>query len=74
MARHFMETHNKNDSLLKIEVLEHIKPSIRGGDRIRKLNQREAFWIHELDALNFPGVNESIQMFFMMPCTRSMYD
>ena len=61
MARHFVRFHNQNDSLLKIEVLEHIKPLTRGGDRIRKLNQREAFWIHRLDALNHPGLNEDIE-------------
>lgn len=61
MARHFAQFHNKNDSLLKIEGLEHVKPLIRGGNRIRKLNQRETFWIHNLDALNYPGLNEDIE-------------
>lgn len=54
MATHFLHKHNKNDSLLKIEVLEHVRPLNRGGDRIRKLSQRESFWIHCLDALNYP--------------------
>jgi len=38
------------------------------------INQRESFWIHQLDALRFPGLNEDIEFkcFFMMPlsCTR----
>lgn len=61
MATHFLHKHNKNDSLLKIEVLEHVRPLNRGGDRIRKLSQRESFWIHRLDALNYPGLNEDIE-------------
>ena len=61
IARHFAEVHNSNDSALRIIGIEHIKPLTRGGDRIKKLNQRESFWIHQLDALNFPGINESIE-------------
>ncbi len=61
MAQHFLQAHNKNDSLLKIEALEHIRPLDRGGDRIRRLNQRETFWIHQLDALRYPGLNEDIE-------------
>lgn len=61
MAQHFARVHNKNDSLLKIEALEHIRPLDRGGDRIRRLNQRETFWIHQLDALRYPGLNEDIE-------------
>ena len=38
-AHHSVVIHNKNDSLLEIEVLEHVRPLDRG-DRIRRLNQR----------------------------------
>ena len=60
IARHFKEMHNSNDGLLRIIGLEQIKPLTRGGDRLRKLNQRETFWIHSLDALCPPGLNEDI--------------
>ena len=60
IARHFQAVHNSNDSLLHITGIEHIKPLIRGGDRLKKLNQRETFWIHSLDALTSPGLNEDI--------------
>ena len=60
IARHFNKCHNNNDSLLRIIGMEHIKPLPRGGDRLIKLNQRETFWIHCLDALTFPGLNEDI--------------
>ena len=60
IARHFNQCHNNNDSLLRITGIEHIKPLTRGGDRLRKLNQRETYWIHTLDALTPPGLNEDI--------------
>ena len=60
IAGHFQAVHNSNDSLLHITGIEHIKPLIRGGDRLKKLNQRETFWIHSLDALTSPGLNEDI--------------
>ena len=60
MARHFQEYHNNNESLLRAEGIEYIKAATRGGDRLKRLLQRESFWIHTLDAMNFPGVNEEI--------------
>ena len=60
MARHFSAYHNSNEKLLRIEAVEHVKPLVRGGDRIRKLNQRESFWIEKMGALRYPGLNESI--------------
>ncbi len=51
IVRHFKEVHVSDDSLLKIEGLELIKASIRGG---------EAFWIFKLDAMVYPGLNEEI--------------
>ena len=62
IARHFAEAHNSNESILRIMGIEHIKPLIRGGDRLRKLCQRETFWIHELRALHPPfGLNDDIE-------------
>lgn len=61
IARHFTKIHNSNDSILRIIGIEHIKPLIRGGDRIQKLNQRETYWIHNLDALYAPGLNDYIE-------------
>ncbi len=43
MARHFHEAHNNNDNLLKVEGIEHVEQSIRGGDRLNKLLRRETF-------------------------------
>ena len=72
MAKHINEYHGKNDSLLRIQGVEHIKPLPRGGDRLKRLNQRETFWIHQLDAMRYPGLNEDIDFtcfFVMLICT-----
>ena len=61
IARHFAEVHNSNETFLRIIGIEHIRPLTRGGDRLRKLSQRESYWIHKLDALNPPGLNEDIE-------------
>lgn len=39
-------------------MVEHIKPLVRGGDRIQKLKQRKSFWIHTFDP--YPGLNEDV--------------
>lgn len=48
MAKHFKEVHQSNDSLLRIEGLESIQMSIRGGDWLRRPLQRETFLIFKL--------------------------
>lgn len=60
MARHFQSAHNKDPRALKVEALEHIPTAPRGGDRLKTLLQKETFWIHTLDAMNYPGLNEEI--------------
>ena len=45
---------------LKIMVIEVIPRSVRGGDRLRQLLQRETFWIVTLKATTFPGLNDDV--------------
>lgn len=47
------------DSLLRIQGVKHVKPLPKGGDGLKRLNQRVTFWIHQLDAVH-PGLNEDI--------------
>lgn len=42
-ARYFHKCHNDNDSLVSVEGIGSIDPSVRG-DRLSKLSQRETFW------------------------------
>jgi len=37
-----------------------IKKSIRRGDILKQLLQRETFWIWSLKAMDYPGLNEEI--------------
>ncbi|CAJ0936653.1 unnamed protein product [Ranitomeya imitator] len=43
-------------SQLKFQVIEHVSVPRRGGDRVRILKKREAFWIHELQTLSPHGL------------------
>ena len=60
MARHFQSSHNGNDSLLRVEGIEQIEQSVRGGNRLKRLLQRETYWIFTFDAMVYPGLNEEI--------------
>lgn len=60
MAKHFKNVGHKNINELKVMVLEVIDNNPRGGDRLKRLLQRETFWIHTLEATVFPGLNEEI--------------
>ncbi len=60
MAKHFIQAKHGSDSNLKVIGIEHVSLNIRGGDRLRRLKQRKTFWIHKLDALSYPGLNEDI--------------
>lgn len=53
---HFLEN-GHNVSQLRFQILEQITPLRRGGDRIKLLKQREAYWIHQLDTLTPKGLN-----------------
>lgn len=57
MAIHYRDTNHGSPSTLKIIGIEHIPKSIRGGDRVNRLLQRESFWIYTLKATTFPGLN-----------------
>lgn len=57
MAMHYKDAHQGNCNSLKICGLEHIPETIRGGDRLKKLLQRESYWIYTLKAMEFPGLN-----------------
>ncbi len=62
MAVHCASVHDSNPSTLKITGLETVTGSIRKGDRLQRLLQREAFWIFQLRATIFPGLNEEFDL------------
>jgi len=57
MAPHYREANHGISDTLKIFGIEHVKISPRGGDRLKKLLQRESFWIYTLKANQYPGLN-----------------
>ena len=60
MAKHFFHVHNSNPDGLKVEGLETIQKNICGGDRLKLLLQRETFYIYQMQAAVYPGLNEEI--------------
>lgn len=60
IAKHFKRMGHSNINDLKIMVLEVVSNDLRGGDRLKRLLQRETFWIDALGATTFPGLNEEI--------------
>ena len=60
MAVHYNQAGHGNPSSLKAVALKVIPNNIRGGDRLKKLLQRETFWIVTLKATKSPGLNDEI--------------
>ena len=58
MARHYVEASHGSVASLKFIGIEKITIPLRGGDIIKKLLQREAFWIYTLNAASAGGVND----------------
>ena len=50
MAKHFIEAQHGSDATLKVSGIEVISSDTRGGDKIKRLKQREAYWIYALKA------------------------
>ncbi len=57
MAVHYKEADHGSCNSLKISGIGHIENSIRGGDRLKRLLQRESFPIYTLKATHYPGLN-----------------
>ncbi len=62
MAVHYASVHDSNPSTLRIIGLEVVIGCIRKGDRLQRLLQRETFWIFQLKATIFPGLNEELDL------------
>lgn len=60
MAKHYKVTGHDNPNSLKAMAIEVIPLNTRGGNRLKLLLKRETFWIHTLNAMAFPGLNEEI--------------
>ncbi|CAJ0968324.1 unnamed protein product [Ranitomeya imitator] len=57
---HFIQN-NHTVAQLRYQVIEHVPLARRGGDRIKKLKERESFWIHTLQTLTPLGLNREYE-------------
>ncbi|CAJ0918391.1 unnamed protein product [Ranitomeya imitator] len=58
---HFLQN-NHNVAQLRFQVIDHVSMSRRGGDRIKKLKERESFWIYTLQTLSPHGLNREYEV------------
>lgn len=52
-----MKSVDRSVSTFFFTAIEHVKVSSRIWDIIVKLKQRDAYWIHTLETLDFKGMN-----------------
>ncbi|OCT77564.1 hypothetical protein XELAEV_18028656mg [Xenopus laevis] len=57
VSKHFLECNGSDIRQLKIQGIEKIESSVRGGDLTAKLFHREAFWIFTLGTRQPAGLN-----------------
>ena len=62
MAKHYKEAKHGSDATLKVSGIEAISFDARGGDKIKRLKQREAYWIYALKGTSYPGLNEDFDL------------
>lgn len=60
IARHYVQANHGSNASLKFWGIERILPSQRGGDIVKYLLQREAFWIFTLNTVEPNGLNEEL--------------
>ncbi|CAJ0919390.1 unnamed protein product [Ranitomeya imitator] len=57
---HFLQN-NHNVAQLRFQVIDHVRFLRRGGDRIKRLKERESFWIYTLQTLAPHGLNREYE-------------
>lgn len=62
MVKHSIDCHADNSVSFTAIAIDHVPHTSRRGDRERALNQIESRWIHRLQAMQSPGLNDTIDM------------
>lgn len=62
IARHYVQANHCSPASLRFWGIEKVTIPSRGGDVIRKLLCREAYWIYLLDTLEPSGLNEELSL------------
>ncbi|XP_077148443.1 uncharacterized protein LOC143809192 [Ranitomeya variabilis] len=60
---HFI-SHNHNIAQLRYQIIDSIPLARRGGNRISKLKEKEAYWIYTLQTLEPNGLNREYELFY----------
>lgn len=60
LNRHIAREHNYDPDVVHFAALDHVPLHARGGNIDTTLLQMETRWMHLLDAVKFPGLNEYI--------------
>lgn len=60
MAKHYKDVHHGDPSSLRIQDIEIVKTSTRGGDRLNLILQQETLWIWNLNAMDYPSLIKEI--------------
>lgn len=66
LNRHIASQHDYDSGAVRFAALEHVPLHARGGDIDITLLQLETRWIHNLDAIKFPGLNKYISFKFFL--------
>ncbi|XP_053553137.1 uncharacterized protein LOC128644617 [Bombina bombina] len=66
VARHFKSEHSGNAALMFIQAIDHVPPHKRGGDRIQRLDYKEAQWIFLLNTRHPHGINKESDVNFFI--------
>ena len=62
MAKHYAEAQHGGPSSLRFIGIERILPPPRGGDILKKLAQREMYWIDFLNSMIPNGLNDDYSL------------
>lgn len=60
IARHYIQANHGSCASLKFWGIDKITPPPRGGDLVKILLKREAYWIHTLNTVEPNGLNEEL--------------
>lgn len=61
ISRHFTEFHQGSTNGLRVWIIEAIPNNLPRAELIKRLCERETFWIYTLDCLKPGGLNEEIE-------------
>lgn len=65
VSKHFRDTHHGDTTGLSILAIEIVFKPQRGGDWVKRVRQREAYWILQLDTRFPAGLNFRTDLMYL---------